>query len=94
MLGIALQRMFPKARLQMTNAGVSGNTTAAALARMERDVLTCKPHLVVVMFGMNDMAFDAQGMADTQIAERQARFGVNLREIIRRCRDAGAKVLL
>ena len=94
MLGIALQRIFPKARLQMINAGVSGNTTVAALARIERDVLAHKPHLVVVMFGMNDMAFDAQGMADAQIADRQARFGANFREIIRRCRDAGAEVLL
>lgn len=94
MLGIALQRLYPQARLQMINAGVSGNTTAAGLARIERDVLAHKPHLVVVMFGMNDMAFDAKDMAGQQIAERETRFAANLREIIRRCRDAGAEVVL
>lgn len=94
MLGIALQQLYPQARLQMFNAGVSGNTTAAGLARIERDVLAHKPHLVVVMFGMNDMAFDAKDMAGQQIAERETRFAANLREIIRRCRDAGAEVVL
>ncbi|MFA6561674.1 MAG: SGNH/GDSL hydrolase family protein [Verrucomicrobiia bacterium] len=94
MLGIALQRLYPNARLQMINAGVSGNTTAAGLARIERDVLAHKPHLVVVMFGMNDMAFDAKDMAGQQIAERETRFAANLREIIRRCRDVGAEVVL
>ncbi|MFZ2640096.1 MAG: SGNH/GDSL hydrolase family protein [Verrucomicrobiia bacterium] len=94
MLGIALQRLYPQAKLQMFNAGVSGNTTAAGLARIERDVLAHKPHLVVVMFGMNDMAFDAKDMAGQQIAERETRFAANLREIIRRCRDAGAEVVL
>src|ERR1051325_8650899 len=32
MLGLALQRVYPQARLEMINAGISGNTTAAGLA--------------------------------------------------------------
>ena len=94
MLGIALQRLYPKAQLQVINAGVSGNTTDAGLARMERDVLFHKPHLVVAMFGMNDMAFDAKQMSDAQVAEKQSHFGNNLREIVRRCRAAGSEVIL
>ncbi len=55
MLGIALQRAYPKAQIEMVNAGVSGNTTVNALARLEKDVLARKPDLVTVMFGLNDM---------------------------------------
>jgi acyl-CoA thioesterase-1 len=36
------------------NAGVSGDTMRAGLARMERDVLAHHPRLVVVEFGGND----------------------------------------
>lgn len=37
-------------------AGISGNTTAAGLARIDKDVIARQPHLVEVMFGMNDVA--------------------------------------
>jgi len=40
-----LRRLFPNARVQMANAGVSGNTSRGALPRMERDVLQLKPDL-------------------------------------------------
>lgn len=36
------------------NAGVPGDTTAAGLARIERDVLAHRPRLAVVEFGGND----------------------------------------
>ena len=55
MLGIALGKVCPKASVKMFNAGSSGNNTRAGLARMDRDVLSHKPHLVTVMFGMNDV---------------------------------------
>lgn len=51
MLGIALQRFYPKPRLEVINAGVSGNSTIQALKRIQTDVLDRKPHLVAVMFG-------------------------------------------
>jgi lysophospholipase L1-like esterase len=56
MLEIALQKIYPQAQVTVRNAGISGDTTKGALARLDRDVLTHKPHLVTVMFGMNDMA--------------------------------------
>jgi len=83
MLGIALQRIYPKAKLQMVNAGISGHTTAKGLERIERDVLAKKPHLVVVMFGMNDV-----------VGVPRATFAENLRTIVRRCRGVGAEVML
>ncbi len=83
MLGIALQRTYPKAKLELHNAGVSGNTTATGLARIDRDVLACKPHLVVVMFGMNDC-----------LAADPKKFQENLKTIVQRCRESGAAVVL
>ena len=55
-LGIALKRIYPRAQIEMINAGISGNNTIAALKRMEADVLNHNPQLMVVMFGMNDVA--------------------------------------
>ncbi|WP_322278721.1 SGNH/GDSL hydrolase family protein [Prosthecobacter sp.] len=83
MLEIALHKIYPQAQVTMRNAGISGDTTKGALARLDRDVLAHKPHLVTVMFGMNDMV-------RTPLAEFQS----NLKEIIARCRQAGAEVLL
>jgi hypothetical protein len=56
LLELALRQEFPKAAVKVFNAGISGNTSTAALARMQRDVLDRQPHLVVAMFGMNDIA--------------------------------------
>ncbi len=83
MLGLAVQRVYPQARLEMVNAGISGNTTAAGLARIETDVIAKRPHLVVVMFGMNDVA--RLPLDD---------FVANLSTIIRRSQAAGAAVIL
>lgn len=83
MLEIALRKLYPQAQLTVRNAGISGDTTKGALARLDRDVLSHKPHLVTVMFGMNDLV-------GTPLAE----FQKNLKEICARCRQAGAEVLL
>lgn len=36
------------------NSGVRGHTTVQGLARLERDVLWYKPHVVFIAFGLND----------------------------------------
>jgi len=83
MLGIALGKTYPKAQIQMTNAGISGHTTSQGLRRMEKDVLAHKPQLVVVMFGMNDV-----------VRTKAEEFEANLRTIVRRCRESDAAVVL
>jgi acyl-CoA thioesterase-1 len=40
---------------QVVNAGVSGDTTFDALARIERDVLAWDPAVVIIEFGANDL---------------------------------------
>ena len=83
MVGVALGGHFPNTPVTAINAGISGNTTAAGLKRIQKDVLAHKPDLVTVMFGLNDMV-------RVPIPE----FKVNLGEIIKRCRGVGAEVLL
>jgi lysophospholipase L1-like esterase/pimeloyl-ACP methyl ester carboxylesterase len=45
---------FPKMRLRMHNAGVSGDVAWEALERFDGDVAAYKPKYVMVLLGMND----------------------------------------
>jgi len=83
MLAIALKRLYPEAQVEAFNAGISGHTTVDGLKRLEADVLARKPHLVTVMFGLNDM---------TRVPQEE--FEANLASIIRQCRAVGAEVML
>lgn len=83
MLQVALQKLHPKAAITVRNAGISGDTSKGGLARLERDVLVHKPHLVTIMFGMNDL-----------VRVPVADFIANMKQIIQRCRAAGAEVVL
>jgi lysophospholipase L1-like esterase len=65
------------------NAGISGQTTTEGLARLDRDVLKHKPHLVTISFGLNDV---------TRLSEAQ--FEQNLKTLIEKCRSANAQVVL
>jgi len=84
LLGIAITRAVPNARVEMFNAGASGHTTAQSLDRMDRDVIQHQPHLVVVKLGMNDVL----RLPDIE------QFTANMAEIVDRSHAAGAAVVL
>jgi acyl-CoA thioesterase I len=65
------------------NAGVSGDTTESALARID-DVLARAPRIVLVGLGGNDY------LGSTNIAVTEA----NLRAIVRKLQEGGAMVVL
>jgi acyl-CoA thioesterase-1 len=67
----------------IVNRGVSGDTTASALARID-DVLSDKPRIVLVGLGGNDFL---QGIA---ISTTES----NLRDIVGRIQNAGAMVVI
>lgn len=96
MLKIALERIYPRACIKIINAGSSGDTTRGALERIEKHVLRHKPHLVIVMFGMNDMKLVNKTSANPAGTHRVpiSEFHNNLVEIIKRCRQIGAEVVL
>ncbi len=66
------------------NAGVSGDTTARALQRLEHDVLSKSPDLVLITLGGNDLK---NGVA------RDAAFG-NLKTMVESIQKAGAQVII
>ncbi|MEI7437651.1 MAG: GDSL-type esterase/lipase family protein [bacterium] len=68
--------------VQMMNAGISGNTTANLLGRLEGDVLEVHPHLVVVTVGGNEF------LQHRTLAE----FESNLLQLELRLRQAGIPV--
>lgn len=72
--------MFPGVRL--LNRGISGDTTAGLLARLD-DVLATKPRLVVLMAGVND----AQQHVTTKVTL------ANYRAIVGHLHDTGAEVV-
>lgn len=78
------------------NAGVGGDITTQAIARLEKDVLARCPDLVTVMFGVNDAGFyrpDTDSFADaprvTLTVFRRCMVG-----IVERIQKAGATVVL
>ena len=68
----------------IVNAGQSGDTTGAALARLERDVLALNPRIVVVLLGGNDYL---RRVPVTQTFS-------NLDSIVNQVRERGAAVVL
>lgn len=70
--------------VQVLNAGVSGDTTAEALARLDTDVLSRDPRIVIVGLGGNDY------LRGVTISTTEG----NLRTIVRKIHDAGAMVVL
>jgi len=77
----------------VVNAGIGDTTTRQALARLDRDVRSRHPDLVVVQFGINDSWIDVdQGRTQPRLSRSEYR--ANLRAIIRRLRRDGARVVL
>jgi len=44
-----------KTTIPVINAGVSGNTTANGLSRVDKDVLSKNPQIVIILLGANDL---------------------------------------
>ncbi len=66
------------------NAGIPGDTTAAALARLERDVLDRSPRIVLITLGGNDL----------KNRQDRDRAFLNLKTIITSIQDRGALVIV
>ncbi|MFO1006166.1 MAG: GDSL-type esterase/lipase family protein [Planctomycetaceae bacterium] len=83
MLELAIATALPDSKVKVINAGISGNTTADGLARLDKDVLQHHPTIVTISFGLNDMV---------RVPEDQ--FRKNLETLVARCREAGSQVVL
>ena len=73
------------------NAGISGNKVTDLQARLDRDVLSKKPTVVVVYIGINDVwHFASPGLGGTPKDVYEA----GLRDVVSRVRATGAAVIL
>jgi acyl-CoA thioesterase-1 len=82
----ALRARYPKATITGVNGATGGDTTVQGLARLSEKVLTQKPDLVLVAFGMND-----QNIGSVPLD----RFTQNLRDLVDRIRaGTSAEVVL
>jgi len=80
-----LQSQVPSCSFNLINAGVGGETVTKAADRLDRDVLSHQPDLVIVGFGLNDSAAGHAGVAA---------FTEQLRLTVRAIRETGADLLL
>ena len=51
-----LNVLYPNVQINIINSGVSGDSAYVGLERLDRDVLSMNPDLVVVSYGLNDSA--------------------------------------
>ncbi len=80
---------------KIINAGVGGNTTAAANARFEKDVLGRHPDLVIIQFGINDSAVDVwKKPPATASRVAKVQYRENLECFVDALREKGCKVIL
>lgn len=54
--------LYPEVPVTVVNAGISGDRADAGVERLERDVLSYKPDLVVVCYGLNDAMKEQEGV--------------------------------
>jgi acyl-CoA thioesterase-1 len=78
-------RLGARLGVPIRNAGLSGDTTAGGLRRLQRDVLAYHPKLVIVELGINDALGERRPSGET--------LG-NLRQLARLLRADGTRVVL
>lgn len=81
-----LNTLFPRAQINLINAGISGDNAPNGAKRLARDVLPFRPDLTVVCFGLNDC------MAGPEAEKREAYVSA-LREIFAKLQENGSEVI-
>jgi isoamyl acetate esterase len=77
--------------VEVIGAGVSGNKVPDIQKRLEKDVLSKKPTIVVIYIGINDVW---HGEKDPAKGTSKENYEAGLRDVIKRCQEAGARVVL
>lgn len=76
--------------VDIIGAGISGNKVPDLQSRLETDVLSKKPTLVVIYIGINDVWHYQLGIGGTP----KDRYEAGLRDLIARIQNSGSDVLL
>lgn len=67
--------------VNVINAGIGGTTASASLKRLQRDVLSHHPDLIIICFGLNDINCKLDDFVDA------------MKQIFEKCRASGADVI-
>lgn len=79
-----LEELFPSVPVNIINAGVSGGDAVGGKNRLERDMISFHPDLVVVCFGLNDVNRGLEGLP---------RYREALGGIFQELKDAGTETI-
>jgi lysophospholipase L1-like esterase len=85
----ALEKDHADLKIDVVGAGISGNKVPDLEKRLERDVLSKQPKVVVIYIGINDVWHSQSGHGTPKEA-----FEKGLKSIIARIREAGARPVL
>ena len=86
-----LDKRHADLKIEVIGAGISGNKVPDLQRRVDKDVIAKKPTIVVIYIGINDVW---HGQADPKKGTLPEAFESGLKEVIGKCRDAGATVVL
>jgi lysophospholipase L1-like esterase len=90
---------FPDRTIDLSNAGISGDTAAGGGRRLEWDILPNRPTVATVMFGMNDVGRTLYDTAATpeleeKRRERLATYKESQTGLVKALQQRGARVIL
>ena len=85
----AIEKARPDSGIKVIGAGIGGHKVPNLEARLDKDVLSHKPNVVVIYIGINDVWHSTKGQG-TEIGA----YETGLRSLVKRCNDAGARVVL
>lgn len=79
-----LNILYPSVQINIINSGISGDGTENGKLRIDRDILSFFPDLVVVSYGLNDACGGLQKLDN---------YRKNLKEIFKKVSSGGAEVI-
>ncbi len=85
----ALAARHPDKKIEVIGAGISGNKVPDLQRRLEKDVLSHQPQIVVIYIGINDVWHSQSGKGTSP-----EDYTSGLKDIIGRIKQAGAKVIV
>lgn len=85
----AIEKSDADLGIEVVGAGISGHRVPDLEKRLERDVLSKKPDVVVIYIGINDVWHSQSGRGTSK-----EDFEAGLKRLVKRITDAGARVIL
>lgn len=80
---------------KVINAGIGGTTSAFGLWRLERDVLSLNPSVVIVCFLLNDGNIAGWETPESYFPKMTPEYSAQcINQIVNRCRRAGTEVII